>query len=153
MNRQRNRRLPLPLLLCTLFLGSSLAGGCATAAVAVGALVLSDDFHDRAQAAIVPVEPILVYKSTLSTLSHMTGALIDRDDDLMAANTLIDYGSVTIQVREIAVGETEIRVRGEKALLYNAELSAMVLDRITNDLQALRRDSNAVPMAAMATRR
>lgn len=130
-----------------------MAGGCAAAAVTVGALVLSDDFHERTQAAILPVDPELVYKSSLSTLSTMTGALIHRDDDLMAAKTLIDYGSVTIQVREIAVGETEIRVRGEKALIYNAELSALVLDRITNDLQALRRDSSAVPMAATAGRR
>ncbi|MFT7677717.1 MAG: hypothetical protein ACI8QC_001700 [Planctomycetota bacterium] len=116
-------------------------------------MVLSDDFHDRAQAAILPVDPELVYKSSLSTLSNMTGALIHRDDDLMAARTLVDYGNVTIQVREIAVGETEIRVRGEKALLYNAELSALVLDRITNDLKAIRRDSSAVPTAAMARRR
>lgn len=119
-------------------------------AVTAGAMVINDEFQDRAQAAIVPVDAELAYKSSLATLSEMTTALIHRDDDVMVMQSRVDYGLVTIQVREIAVGETEVRVLAEKALLYSAELSAIVLDRITNDLANLRRGTGLRSNARLA---
>lgn len=147
MNRQAFSH---PLLALALLGASALSGGCAVAAVTAGAMVLNDEFQDRAQAAVVPVHPELAYKSTLSTLSSMTEALIHRDDDVMAMQTRVDYGQVTVHVREISNGETEVRVLAEKALLYNAELSALVLDRITNDLSTLRRQASSVQPASMS---
>ena len=161
MNRQSssNRRISsLPLSLPALLMGLTLLavtslGGCAIVAVTAGAMVVNDEFQDRAQSAIVPTDAELAYKSSLATLSEMTTALIHRDDDVMVMQTRVDYGVVTVQVREISTGETEIRVLAEKALLYSSELSSIVLDRITNDLSTLRRNagSQAIPQLARAS--
>lgn len=134
------KQLQIPLLCLAAGLGSALVGGgCAAAAVAASTLVISDEFQSNAQAAQFPTTPELAWKSTLHSLSQMTGSLIHRDDDLRVAETRVDYGVVTVQVREVSAGTTEVRVYGEKALLYSPELSRLVLDKIELDLNHFRK--------------
>ncbi len=115
-----------------------LLGGCAAAALTAGAVILNDDFQDKSVSATVPSDPDFVWRSSLHSLSSMTRALIHRDDDLMQAKTNVDYGQLQVQVREVAVGQTQIQVLAKKAMVYSPELSTIALERIVGDFDALR---------------
>ncbi|HPF14873.1 MAG: hypothetical protein H6830_03220 [Planctomycetes bacterium] len=120
------------LLACPLF------GGCAAAALTAGAVILNEDFQAKSVSAIVPSDPQFVWKSTLNSLSSMTRAMIHRDDDLMQARTNVDYGQLQVQVREVAVGQTQIQVLAKKAMVFSPELSTLTLERIVADFDSLR---------------
>lgn len=137
------RNLTLAALLACPFLG-----GCAAAALTAGAVIINDDFQDKSVSAIVPSEPDFVWRSTLNSLSNMTRALIHRDDDLRQARTNVDYGQLQVQVREVAVGQTQIQVLAKKALIYSPELSKITLERIVADFDALRSRSSIDTQAA-----
>lgn len=122
----------LPLTLLTLF-G---AAGCQVAIPVAGAIVVSEEFQDNAVSTTVPEKTEVVWPSVLSSLSGMTDALIHRDDDHYAAHTRVDSGVVTVHVWQPDNGETQIRVAAKKYLMYNNELSQMVMDRIVNELRA-----------------
>jgi hypothetical protein len=122
----------LPLALLTLF-G---AAGCHVALPVAGAVVVSEEFQDNAVSTTVPEKTKVVWPSVLSSLSGMTDALIHRDDEHHAAHTRIDSGVVTVHVWQPDTGETQIRVAAKKFLVYNHELSQMVMDRIVNELRA-----------------
>ena len=129
-------------------LACPLLGGCAAAALTAGAVIINDDFQDKSVSAIVPSEPDFVWRSTLHSLSNMTRALIHRDDDLRQARTNVDYGQLQVQVREVAVGQTQIQVLAKKAMIYSPELSAITLERIVADFDTLRSRSGTNAQAA-----
>lgn len=117
-----------------LVLSTSWISGCAVAAVAVGSVVVTEEFQNKATTATVMEDTDVVWASAKASLAQMTDALIHFDDDHRAAQTRIDNAVVTVHVRNWDVDETEIRITAKKVLVYSPELASMVQRRIVTDL-------------------
>ena len=114
-----------PVLWCT---------ACEVAAVAVAAVVVTEDFQRNALVATVPEDADLVWKSAKSSLAHMTEALIHVDNEVRAAKTTVDDAAVVVYVRTFDVGRTTIQITAMKYALYSQEIAEMVQRRIVRDL-------------------
>lgn len=114
-----------PVLWCT---------ACEVAAVAVAAVVVTEDFQKNALVATVPEDADLVWKSAKSSLAHMTEALIHVDNDVRAAKTTIDDATVVVYVKTFDVERTTIQITAMKYALYSQEIAEMVQRRIVRDL-------------------
>ena len=117
-----------------LVLSASWISGCAVAAVAVGSVVVTEEFQNKTTTATVMEDTDVVWASAKASLAQMTDALIHFDDDHRAAQTRIDNAVVTVHVRNWDVDETEIRITAKKVLVYSPELAEMVQRRIVTDL-------------------
>ena len=119
------------LALCPLLSG---LGACAPMAVVGTAILVNDEFVANSQTVIVPYEVDYVWKSSRSTLSHMTSDLLDVDNDLRAIKTFVDGAEVIVQVETFDVGQTRIRVAAKRYLVYSDEVAVNVRNRIDRDL-------------------
>ena len=124
------------LVLGFLALGPLLFGleACAPIAVIGTAILVNDEFVDNAQTVIVPYDVDYVWKSSRSTLSHMTSDLLDVDNDLRAIKTYVDGAEVIVQVETFDVGQTRIRVAAKRYLIYSDDVAVNVRNRIDRDL-------------------
>jgi hypothetical protein len=108
--------------------------GCAVLAVSAAAILINEEYRDNAITVIVQEDVDVVWTHTLASLSTMTDALIERDDQHHSARTIIDDGQVTVFVEQHDSDDTKIYVAAKKYLVYNHELSELVRDRILSDL-------------------
>tara|TARA_R110002126_G_scaffold66038_5_gene167947 strand:- start:2121 stop:2522 length:402 start_codon:yes stop_codon:yes gene_type:complete len=112
---------------------ASLAG-CAVLAVSAAAILINEEYRDNAVTVIVQEDVDVVWTHALMSLSTMTDALIEQDNQHHAARTIIDDAQVTVFVEQHDSDDTKIYVAAKKYLVYNHELSELVRDRILSDL-------------------
>ena len=124
----RNTILTFAMAVC------ALSSGCAAVVLTSSAVVLTDEFQNKAIRATVNQNPELAWKSVKSSLGHMTDSMIHTDEDLQAAWTWIDNAQVTVHVKAWNTNESQISVTAKK-VLYNHELAALIQERIVKELQ------------------
>lgn len=124
------RALPLAIPLTLLPLGVS----CAPAAVVGTAIIVNDEFADKAQSVVVNYPVEYVWASAKSSLSHMTDDLLDVDPDLRTIKTYVDGAEVLVQIQTFDVGQTRIRVAARRYLVFSDEVAVNVRDGIERDL-------------------
>lgn len=107
---------------------------CAPAAVVGTAIIVNDEFADKAQSVVVNYDAEYVWAAAKSSLSHMTDDLLDVDPDLRTIKTYVDGAEVLVQIQTFDVGQTRIRVAARRYLVFSDEVAVNVRDGIERDL-------------------
>jgi hypothetical protein len=128
---QRPLAVFLPrLLLC----GLPFLGGCALAAVGVGAAFVTQEFSDNATLAFLHEEPDTVWEQVKQTLGRRSLDKIDADDEQRALRANIGGATVTVQVRRFDATQTRLAVSAKKWGFYDADEANTIITLIKKDL-------------------
>ena len=92
--RSRTTFWVAPLVLA----GGLLCGGCHLVILGAAAVVVSQEFVDKAHSHLLEMDPDLVWAQTKATLAEMASGPIEIDEQAMAASASIDGAKVTAHV-------------------------------------------------------
>ncbi len=112
----------------------SMLPACAPVAVVGTAILVNDEFADKAQSVIVDYPSDYVWAAAKSSMAHMTDDLLDIDADLRTIKTYVDGALVLVQIETFDVGQTRIRVGAKRYLVFSDEVATNVRDGIQRDL-------------------